>query len=92
MILGVRAARRAASGGGDGDADAEEEATFVPSPLDWSVRAAHGGSSTERAREPADVSEQARDLESQLLTSVAFYRSDRPQSGGRYGNCLHESL
>jgi hypothetical protein len=24
-----------------------------------------------------------------IMTSVAFYRSDRPQSGGRYGNCLH---
>jgi hypothetical protein len=24
-----------------------------------------------------------------IMTSVAFYRSDRPHSGGRYGNCLH---
>jgi hypothetical protein len=24
-----------------------------------------------------------------IMTSVAFYRSDRPQPGGRYGNCLH---
>jgi len=24
-----------------------------------------------------------------IMTSVAFYRSDRLQSGGRYGNCLH---
>jgi hypothetical protein len=24
-----------------------------------------------------------------IMTSVAFYRSDRPTAGGRYGNCLH---
>jgi len=26
------------------------------------------------------------------MASVACYRSDCPQSGGRYGNCLHQSL
>ena len=28
-------------------------------------------------------------FESLIMTSVAFYRSDRLQSDGRYGNCLH---
>ncbi len=27
-----------------------------------------------------------------MMTRVACYHADRPQSGGRYGNCLHESL
>jgi len=27
-----------------------------------------------------------------IMTRVACYRSDRPQSGGRDGNCRHESL
>jgi hypothetical protein len=39
----------------------------------------------------AEIGAEARDLLAGVLimTSVAFYRSDRPQSGGRYGNCLH---
>ncbi len=26
------------------------------------------------------------------MSAVAFYRSDRPTAGGRYGNCLQQSL
>lgn len=36
---------------------------FVPSPLDVSVRVAHGGSTAEVERELADVDRQARELE-----------------------------
>lgn len=53
---------------GDEEADeesreAEDEGRFVPSPLDLSVRAGHGGSDDEIVRELSNVSEQARELE-----------------------------
>jgi hypothetical protein len=62
MALGITEAIRRLVGGDD---DSEEERRFVPSLLDWSVRHSHGGSGDERARELADVREQARDLEAE---------------------------
>jgi hypothetical protein len=62
MAPGITEAIRRLVGGDD---DSEEERQFVPSILDWSVRHSHGGSGEERARELADVREQARDLEAE---------------------------
>lgn len=50
----------------DDDADpaaAGDDAQFVPSPLDLSVRIAHGGSDDETVRALADIQEQADDLD-----------------------------
>lgn len=44
----------------DGEKDGEN---FVPSPLDLSVRASHGGSDTEIERELNDIDEQAQKLQ-----------------------------
>lgn len=41
----------------------EDEGRFVPSPLDLSVRIAHGGSDDNVERELSKIDEQARDLE-----------------------------
>jgi hypothetical protein len=41
-----------------------DEGRFVPSPLDLSVRVAHGGSDDTVVRELAEVDEHARELES----------------------------
>ena len=49
-------------GHGDDEAD-DEDGGFVPSPLDLSVRFAHGGPDTEVERELVEVEEQARQLE-----------------------------
>lgn len=52
--------------GGSTDEDPSEEADegrFVPSPLDLSVRVAHGGSDDTVVRELSKVDEQARELE-----------------------------
>lgn len=40
-----------------------EEGRFIPSPLDLSVRAAHGGADDSVVRELSKVDEQARELE-----------------------------
>jgi hypothetical protein len=50
------------------DADVEpsaddDDSRFVPSPLDLSVRIAHGSSDGEQARALADINEQAAELE-----------------------------
>ena len=52
-------------GDGDDDGSTREggEGRFVPSPLDLSVRIAHGGTDNERLRALSDVDEQARHLE-----------------------------
>jgi hypothetical protein len=50
-------------GRGDPDSDGEDEGRFVPSPLDSSVRIAHGGSDDTIERELRDVDERARTLE-----------------------------
>lgn len=42
-----------------------EARRFLPSPLDRSVRAAHGGSDEEAARELEQLDEQARELKAQ---------------------------
>ncbi len=49
---------------GDGDRDNEEaeDTTFVPSTLDWSVRFAHGGGSSEAETEMVRMEENARRL------------------------------
>lgn len=41
----------------------ENEGRFVPSPLDVSVRIAHGGSDSERARELSKINERAEEIE-----------------------------
>ncbi|MFT4932379.1 MAG: hypothetical protein ACI91T_002273 [Natronomonas sp.] len=43
--------------------DDDDDARFVPSPLDLSVRVAHGGGDDEAARELSTISEQAHELE-----------------------------
>lgn len=43
--------------------DENEEGTFIPSPLDLSVRVSHGGSDEEIERELHKIHEQARELE-----------------------------
>ena len=48
---------------GGEESDTEDENGFVPSPLDLSVRFAHGGPDTEVERELVEVEEQARELE-----------------------------
>lgn len=51
-------------GSEDGAVDEEaEQSRFIPSPLDISVRFAHGGSSTDVEREIAAIERQARHLE-----------------------------
>ncbi|MDG5777429.1 hypothetical protein VB773_21795 [Haloarculaceae archaeon H-GB2-1] len=40
-----------------------DEARFIPSPLDLSVRVAHGGSDDTVVRELSKIDEQARELE-----------------------------
>ncbi|KTG08097.1 hypothetical protein AUR64_00525 [Haloprofundus marisrubri] len=45
------------------DEDDAENARFVPSPLDLSVRTAHGGRDDEVVRELSKIDEQARELE-----------------------------
>lgn len=53
---------------GDGEDDADKESAdgeFVPSPLDVSVRYAHGGGKTEADRELADIEEEAQQLANQ---------------------------
>jgi len=53
-----------ASGPESDDAtDETDEGRFVPSPLDLSVRVAHGGSDDERVRALSEIEERARDLE-----------------------------
>lgn len=48
--------------GSDGDEEADDD-RFVPSPLDESVRYAHGGSGSEIERELDEIEEEARRLE-----------------------------
>ncbi len=48
---------------GSDESDVEDEEGFAPSPLDLSVRFAHGGPDTEVERELVEVEEQARQLE-----------------------------
>jgi len=48
---------------GSDENDTEDEEGFTPSPLDLSVRFAHGGPDTAVERELVDVEEQARELE-----------------------------
>lgn len=62
MIRSLWAAVRSSFGGDDGD-DEADRGRFVPSPLDLSVRAAHGGSDGEVERELRDIDERARELE-----------------------------
>lgn len=51
-------------GGERGEAaDEDGESSFVPSPLDVSVRVAHGGQDDEQVRELEEISEHARDIE-----------------------------
>ena len=50
-------------GRGNPDDDGEGQNRFVPSPLDSSVRIAHGGSDDTIERELRDVDERARTLE-----------------------------
>lgn len=45
------------------DEEEEERSRFVPSPLDLSVRVAHGGQDGETERELSKISEQAENLE-----------------------------
>ena len=52
----------ALAGRGD-DEDESENARFVPSPLDLSVRTAHGGRDDEVVRELSKIDEQAREIE-----------------------------
>lgn len=52
-----------------GREDDEEDHRFVPSHLDASVRAAHGGSRDELDREIADIEETAQQLEEQQRQS-----------------------
>ncbi|WP_224333118.1 hypothetical protein [Haloprofundus halobius] len=50
--------------GDDGDdGDEADESRFVPSPLDLSVRTAHGGRDDEVVRELSKIGEQAREIE-----------------------------
>lgn len=49
----------------ESESSTDDDTRFVPSPLDRSVRYAHGGSDAEVARELADVDETARRLERQ---------------------------
>lgn len=49
----------------DSEEDDRERRWFVPSPLDISVRYAHGGSTSDVERELAKVEEKARELEEQ---------------------------
>jgi hypothetical protein len=51
--------------GGDGEADENEDdsSTFVPSPLDLSVRVGHGGSDDEVSRELSRITERAGELD-----------------------------
>ncbi|QSG01504.1 hypothetical protein [Natranaeroarchaeum sulfidigenes] len=48
-----------------GDDEEEEESGFRPSPMDLSVRFAHGGPDSEVDREIHEINEQARQLEEQ---------------------------
>ena len=41
----------------------EDDARFVPSPLDVSVRVAHGGQDDEQVRALSEIEEQAQDIE-----------------------------
>jgi hypothetical protein len=63
MFRRVMAWLRGRSGDEEPDAEAgERDSRFVPSPLDRSVRYAHGGND-DLDREIADVAEQAREFE-----------------------------
>lgn len=48
-----------------GEDETSDGHRFVPSPLDLSVRFAHGGSTSDVQRELADIEEQAREIERQ---------------------------
>jgi len=49
--------------GGDEKTGDDDDTRFVPSPLDLSVRAAHGGGDDEAVRELSKINEQAQELE-----------------------------
>lgn len=54
------------SEGADEESEGEEdEGGFVPSPLDLSVRVAHGGTDGERLRALSKIDKQAKELEEQ---------------------------
>ncbi|QCJ47031.1 hypothetical protein [Haloprofundus sp. MHR1] len=50
-------------GRGDDDSGEDEDPRFVPSPLDLSVRTAHGGRDDEVVRELSKIDERAREIE-----------------------------
>jgi hypothetical protein len=52
-------------GNDDGSEGEEDDGGFVPSPLDLSVRIAHGGTDDERLRALSKIDEQAQELEEQ---------------------------
>jgi hypothetical protein len=52
-----------ANGNGDGEATADGGSTFVPSPLDLSVRVGHGGSDDEVSRELSRLTDRAGELD-----------------------------
>lgn len=71
MALRIRTVIRGLLGWGDGDTsddDASDEADgggFVPSPLDRSVRFAHGSSDDDVGRALSEIDDRARELEDQ---------------------------
>ncbi|WP_224270382.1 hypothetical protein [Haloprofundus salinisoli] len=50
-------------GRGGENSEEDENARFVPSPLDLSVRTAHGGNDDEVVRELSKIDEQAKEIE-----------------------------